>query len=257
MDPCFAPRITYCFCCFVLPSGCTASGSSQLDLVCVFDSSSNVFVAGWNQLLSFANAVNGNLQIGSSATQVAVVVFGDNATTAFRLNRYPTSASLTAAVRGLPFLNSLTTDLNDALYLIWSDVFGPGGGWRPNASRVALVVTDGVDNKNKEMTMGNDTLCKQNRVRLITVGVSSDINRTRLIQVASNPKDFYNVSGYSSLMTVLGSLASVLVCPSVPNSKSSADRGRFTHFFSDIIAVTTTGSVAGRSTTCIIFWCLV
>jgi len=187
------------------PCGDTNS-SSIVDLTLVLDASGSIGYANWSQLINFTNNLISRLNIGPSATQVAVVVFGNDAAVQLHLNLYQSADPLSAAIRRIVYTGG-STNLNDALFLVWSDIYAPGNGLRSDANRIAVIVTDGEDNVNADLTMSNATRCKDRGIRLIAVAVGSDINKPRLMSIASNSYDYYPVTAYSELATIVGALA--------------------------------------------------
>ena len=154
-----------------------------------------------------ANATNA-FTIGPDDVQVAFVLFGYVATVEWGLTRYRDKASLISAIRNVTYIG-YSTNLNDALYLTWSDVFAPGNGTRPNATKVTVILTDGEDNVpsyGTPLTLANAARCKNDGIRLIAVGVSNKTNHSRLMQIASSPSDFYPVNDFVDLRTIVANL---------------------------------------------------
>jgi len=85
------------------------------------------------------------------------------------LRRYQDKDNLTSAIRNVRYIGN-ASNLNDSLYLTWSNVFVSGNGTRPNARKVTVILTDGIDNQPVE---ANATRCKSDVIRLITVGVTN------------------------------------------------------------------------------------
>lgn len=182
----------------------------QLDLAFLLDSSGSINYAdpsNWRRILNFSiSIVNSRLIIGPSATQVAVILFSNDAPVSFHLNT--NSTGIKNAVSYLPYLDG-RTDLNDALYLTRTDVFAPGNGARTAAGKVAIIITDGADNTQVEgipLTLQNATLLKQAGVHIVAIAVTNQVDVSRLLQIVSSPSDLHNVSNFSQLPTLLISL---------------------------------------------------
>ena len=177
----------------------------------VADSSGSINYKGptnWDTALQFVANVTRQFTIGPNNVQVAFVLFSDVATVEWGLTRYQDKASLINAILNVRYLDS-TTNLNDALYLTRTQVFAPGRGTRANAVKATVILTDGEDNVPEEgtpLTIANATLCKNDGIRLIGIGVSDDVNRARLLQIVSSPSDYYSVDDYNALPTIVSQL---------------------------------------------------
>ena len=201
-----------------------------LDLNFVVDSSGSIEYKGagnWQKAKNFVADVIRQFTIGPNDVQVAFVLFSTTATVRWGLTQYRTRASLLAAVNAVPYLGN-HTNLNDALYLTRTQVFGPGGGARSNGIKVTVILTDGEDNipvLGTPLTIQNATACKSAGIRLIAVGVSNEVNRARLESIITPPSslNYHGVDDFDALSSVVlqlrpsgicgpGSLYNILFC---------------------------------------------
>jgi len=177
----------------------------------------------WDMTLQFVANVVRQFTIGPNDVQVAFVLFSDVATVEWGLTRYQDSASLLSAILNVRYIGS-TTNLNDALYLTWSRVFAPGRGTRPNAAKVTIILTDGEDDvpeTGTPLTIANATLCKSEGIRLIVIGVSDNVDKDRLLQIASSRSDYHAVNDFDSLTSVIAQFQPQKICfpTSVPGTE--------------------------------------
>ena len=164
--------------------------------------------------LQFVANVTSQFTIGPSNVQVAFVLFSHVATVEWNLTRYQDLTSLLNAILNVRYIGSFT-NLNDALYLTRTQVYAPGRGTRPNAIKAAVILTDGEDNVpdvGTPLTIQNATLCKNQGIRLIGVGVSDDVDRDRLLQIVSSPSDYYAVDDFNALPTIVAQLRPQQIC---------------------------------------------
>ena len=182
---------------------------TSVDLALVLDASGSLNYDGWAQLVTFCINFIERLTIGPSDTQVAVIVFGSNAAVQFHFGVHNSRVDLEGAIKSIQYTGG-STNLNEALFLVWSDVYASGGGSRPGVNRIAVIITDGEDTENVDQTPSNATKCKDNGIRLMAVGVGNAVNAARLRNIVSVPSDrnYYNVSAYSELAKIMGSLGS-------------------------------------------------
>ena len=223
-------------------TNCTENGSN-VDLALILDTSGSLNYSGWAQLVSFCINLIDRLNIGPNATQVAVIVFGSNAAVNFRFGTYQSGNAVESAIRNITYSGG-STNLNDALFLLWSDVYAPDRGSRPGMSRVAVIITDGEDNENPELTLSNATICKNTAgVRLMAVGVTDKINERRLRSIASpGNENYYSVAGYEQLANITNALNSGIdICVTTAMSTTSSTTTTTTMSTSPPTITTTAG----------------
>jgi len=186
---------------------CYDDSSKVLDLALVIDSSGSVGYLSWSQFQNITASIFSRLTIGPSATQVAVVLYGTNANVAFHFGHNLTNNELVSAIWNMTRLAG-RKNLNQALYLLWSDVYAAGKGSRPGVSRIAVIITDGEDTENTDQTLSNATKCKDEmNIRLMVVSAaSSAANIPRLRSVASpGAQNYLRAADYQQLVAVLAS----------------------------------------------------
>jgi len=198
-----------------------------LDLNFVVDSSSSINFKGptnWDTTLQFVANVTRQFTIGPENVQVAFVLFSEVATVEWGLTQYQDQTNLTNAILNVRYL-AQSTNLNDALYLTRTQVFAPGRGTRPGAIKATLILTDGEDNVPEEgtaWTIENATLCKNDNIRLIAIGVSNLVDRRRLQRIVSSPSDYYAVDDFNALSSIVNKLRPhfCVVTPAPATSKA-------------------------------------
>ena len=192
-----------------------------LDLSFVVDSSGSINYKdprNWDTTLQFVANITNNLTIGPDDVQVAFVVFSTTAEVEWGLTRYQDKTSLINAIMNVPYLDDLHTNLNDALYLTRTEVYAPGQRIRPNAARATIILTDGEDNRPEvgtPLTTANATALKNDGVRLIGVGVSSQVDEDRMLQIVSSPDDLYHVDDFDALSSLVAKITQQ-ICPATP-----------------------------------------
>ena len=115
------------------------------------------------------------------------------------------------------------TNLNDALYLTRTQVYAPGAGVREGSHRTTVILTDGVDNipyEGSPHTLHNATLCKNDQIRLLAVGVTDGVDEDRLMQIISSPNDYYHVEDFDALDRLVKDITPDL-CYTGPPGKTS------------------------------------
>ena len=189
----------------------TSIADCWLDLTFIVDSSGSINQNEWKQSLEFVADVVNNFTIGPDDVQVAFVRFSSTATVQWGLTKYQNEKDLTDAINNVQYSGG-GTNLNNALHLTRTVVYGPGGGARDGALRATIILTDGVYIQPVQ-TLHTANLCKNDSIRLITVGVSDGVNVDQLKEISS-PSDYYPVGNFNSLPTIVDDLKSK-ICPNM------------------------------------------
>lgn len=193
---------------------------TNLDLAFVVDSSGSIgqndstAQSNWIRALSFVNEVIGRFSIGINETHVALVKFSTNANVEFYLNSpfnldVLTLQSVVGATRYVPG----NTNTAAALQLLLTGVFVAANGDRPDFPNLVFVITDGQSNINAELTIPAAVAVKQSGARIISIGITSQINPDELRGIASTFIDVYYVNAYTDLGNISDSLVG-RSCPS-------------------------------------------
>ena len=130
------------------------------------------------------NIVN-SLTIGPEKTRVAVVRFSSSATLLFNLNTYTQKSTLVQAIRGISYTRG-GTNTAEALALLRTTVFSEVLGVRSDfeATKVAIVITDGRSNNAAETKTQADLLRADASFIIYAIGVGSGIGVTELNNIA-------------------------------------------------------------------------
>ena len=206
-----------------------------LDLNFIVDSSGSIKAGGeanWEKSLQFVADVVDQFVIGPDDVQVAFVLFSTEATVEWGLTEYQEKESLIKAILSMRYLGRWT-NLNDALFLTRTRVFAADQGTRPGAVKATIILTDGVDNvphRDTPLTIQNATLCKNDSIWLIAVGVTDGVDDERLREIVSSPYDYYPVFDFDALTSIVDDLKSQ-ICPTGPTPAPSKDNILHIDFF--------------------------
>jgi len=197
----------------------TSIADCWLDLTFIVDSSGSINQnddTNWDKSLQFVADVIREFTIGPNDVQVAFVLFGDEATVEWDFTAEQDKDKLIQDILAMRYLREYT-NLNDALYLTRTKVYAPGGGVRERSVKATVILTDGIDNQPERgtpLTLQNATLCKEDDIWLIAVGVTDRVNVTRLHEIISSPSDYYPVDDFDALPTIVEDLKSK-ICPEI------------------------------------------
>ena len=188
-------------------TSCYDDSSKVLDLTLVLDSTGSVKYLNRSQLDSLSASIISQLSIGPSAIQVAVIIYGTDANVAFHFGHEQSTSDLLDAIWTLARQVGSRKNLNKALNLLWSDVYAPRKGSRSGVNRIAVIITDGEDTEDTNLTLSNASKCKDdNNIRLMVLSASTTVSLPRLRSVASpGTVNYLRVADYQQLVGVLAS----------------------------------------------------
>ena len=173
---------------FILILGVCAK---EADIVFVLDMSSSIEAAGqgnWNQMLTFVVNIVNKLSISEQGVHVGVVTFSDDSNIEFLLDAYYDKNALTAAILGILYKGG-NTNTSSGLRRMQNNVFDPTNqglrGDRLDVQNLAIVITDGGSNVNKEDTIPSADRAKADGIKIVAVGITRSVNETELRGISS------------------------------------------------------------------------
>lgn len=188
---------------------CTSRG----DVIFVMDSSGSVGKTNFETMKSFVVEICKRLDIDSGNVQVGVATFSSDVTLQFHLNAKNSLSGVTSAVQAINYTRG-TTNTGSALELLYTSMFTPANGDRPNINNVGLVLTDGGSN-DKEHTQTHAAATKDAGHTMLALGIGNWVDQTELNGIASHPPtdNTFNVETFADLDSVVDTVTS-LICDS-------------------------------------------
>jgi len=155
--------------------------------------------------------------ISPTQTQVGVVRFSEVADSEFYLDKFKDAKSLADYIAKMD-IHGGETNIASAIRLTRTDMFTANRGARPQVPRIAVLLTDGVANREKNSTIPESVLARNFGIEIFTVGITNQANADQLKLICSSPvaTHYYYVSDYSRLGDILKSLVTNLCTE--PNS---------------------------------------
>ena len=179
------------------------------DLVLALDQSSSIVeekaggMDNWKvRVLDFAKKIAGAFTIGRTETQVGVLKFNQTAEIVFNLNRYTDRDSLLDAIGKIPIYGG-DTNIAIALRTARESMFIPSSGSRPNVAKVLILLTDGTANVEETNTVPEATQTKDAGIKILTVGVTGEVNEEQLREIASDRSYYFYAANFDQLNTIL------------------------------------------------------
>ncbi|XP_019627190.1 PREDICTED: von Willebrand factor A domain-containing protein 2-like [Branchiostoma belcheri] len=175
----------------------------EMDLVLVLDDSGSVGADNFNTLKEFVKRLTTQFDFGQGATRLGILQYSTDVTTVFSLNSYDTLEDINTAVDDMIYKGG-GTNTHLALYELVNNAFSVQNGGRPTASKVAVVITDGMSTQPITRAVQD---VKAVGIIVYTMGVGTGTDQSELQQLASSPDRVFGASNYDSLLTMTGSLA--------------------------------------------------
>jgi collagen type VI alpha len=197
---------------------------AEADILLIIDSSSSILAANYNKMLNFVVTLTQSFNLAASGVQFASIIFSDNAVENFDFTKYANHSELEKGILNTPYING-NTYTDKALQLAREEMFTASKGSRPNATRIAIILTDG-QSTNPPATMTQARLLKNSGVLVLSVGIGDSINKQELETIASLPQDVFQVTNFDLLDTVQKELTNKTcerVTEEVPKCPAVAD----------------------------------
>ena len=143
----------------------------------------------WQLLLNFLANLVDYFQIGPDDTQIGAVIFSDDASLEFPLNRYYDPAALKSAILRMRCMGQ-TTNTPEAIRIARQQCFDPQSNDRPDVQNLAIIVTDGVPYppERREPAFRQAQILRSTGARLVAIGITDDIDVDVLRQLSSLPQ---------------------------------------------------------------------
>ncbi|KAL3875072.1 hypothetical protein ACJMK2_038010 [Sinanodonta woodiana] len=199
-------------------SGC----GGQADIVFILDSSSSEGSANFHKMLDFVTNFANQFSVGPNDVQIGLVTFSTYARNEFYLNSYSDKMDLISKLQTVAYIGGNTATYMGLQYA-HNYQFKPQHGARANATHIAIVMTDGQSN-DMSRTITEAHGLQQSGVKVISVGIGSDLNQYELGNIASNRNDVHTVGSFDILHTIQADLKET-ACGNKPEPTENPECG--------------------------------
>ncbi len=119
-----------------------------------------------------------------------MVVFGNNASVAIRLNEFNNQSKMLTAIDNLQYLNE-GSNKYAGLKVLREQLFSTANGARSNVGKVAVLLTDGASNIQTTETVPEALAVKIAGIKTFVIGIGSNLDIIELEGIASSPLDSF------------------------------------------------------------------
>ncbi|XP_060600216.1 uncharacterized protein LOC132753729 isoform X4 [Ruditapes philippinarum] len=188
-----------------LASGC--NGTEPADIVFILDASGSVGATNFNKMLVFVNKLVDGFPVGPTETHIGLITFDSKTYLQFHLNKFTSKADIKRAVTATKYTSG-TTHTGDAIKYARQTSFSVQNGMRPNAAKIAIIVTDGQSNS-AAATSSEAALLRKAGITVFSIGVGSGAKLSELNAMATDPDatHVFQVTNFASLDNIKGSLS--------------------------------------------------
>ncbi|XP_060081669.1 collagen alpha-1(XII) chain-like [Ylistrum balloti] len=183
---------------------CNTCKTAEADVVFILDSSGSEGLPNFQKELQFVSNFVNNANIGPQNIQVGLVTFSDIVKNEFYLDTYHNKIDIMAKLQNVSYRGSTThTELGLQYARLYQ--FSSSHGLRPNAKKIAVVLTDG-QSQSRATTLSEATLLKQQGVTVISVGIGTQVSQTEIDGIASDTNHVFTVATFDALHTIQSEL---------------------------------------------------
>ncbi|XP_046370541.1 collagen alpha-1(XII) chain-like [Haliotis rufescens] len=175
-------------------------GPRPADILFLLDSSDSEGADNFAKETGFVSNFANRFYIDPQHNQISALTFSNNIQNAFWFNTYKNRHDVTHAINNIKYVGA-GTNTADAFKFARSQSFTKNHGSRANATKIAIVITDGRS-KDEAATLREATSLKNSGVVVISIGVGFGQDDHELKSMASRSNYVFSVSNFDALKTI-------------------------------------------------------
>ena len=148
------------------------------------------------------------------------MVYSEFAQDEFYLNTHNTKTAVQEAIKNVVYMGSFTNTSGGLRHM--KDIqFTSARGDRSNVPNIAIVITDGVSNRDTDRTIPDAEAARANGVKIFSVGITNLIDEDELRLMASLPqeinKQYFTTPSFNMLGNILDTIVAQTCITSPPD----------------------------------------
>lgn len=169
---------------------------AKVDIVILLDSSGSVGQQNFEKLKQFL--VNSTIvfTVGPNSVQIGLVTFSPPQTH-FSLNTFSSTSDVQNGINSVSYTGR-GTNTHIALRYVGRNSFNTSLGDRSNTTDLLVLIIDGhssnIDNSKQEAD-----ILKQRKIKIMAIGIGSNVDRNELLGIASDPSYVFEVNDFDAL----------------------------------------------------------
>ncbi|KAK7493781.1 hypothetical protein BaRGS_00014922 [Batillaria attramentaria] len=181
-------------------------GVQPADILFIVDASGSVGQANFDKTLDFVKSMVSGFNIGPNDVQIGMLTFDSKPYLQFHLNKFDNKQDILHAVDQTHYTKG-STYTHLALKYAADTAFTAANGARPNAAKIAIVITDGKSS-NDAATAQQAQHLRDMGVTVFSIGVGNGPDEAELKAMATDPDNqhVFVVNNFDALNLIKGSL---------------------------------------------------
>ena len=163
--------------------------------------SSSITVKNYQKERDFVKNVADKFSVTQGKTEAGVVTYNSEANLWIRFGQYNSNEEFKTAVDKIPYWGGQTR-IDNGLKMAAAGLFGAVKQARANLPKVLIVLTDGQQSSDPRATPLEEAVLPllQLGVKVLAVGVGSDVSRDELRSIVEKDEDVFTVDNFDDLL---------------------------------------------------------
>ena len=172
------------------------------------DSSGSLHEEGFRKQKDFIKAIAQTLEVSPTQTQIGVITYSDRASIGIKLSDYQHQVDLITAVEALQY-NGKTTRIDKAIVMATKELMTAGGGRREDMPGVMVILTDGRQTPDSDITPLEEAAAnlEKLRVKTLVVGIGELADEKELRKMTVRNEDVFLAPSLQRLPSVVQPVA--------------------------------------------------
>lgn len=206
------------FICLCLSVQCK---EENINLAFVMGMSSSITVKNYEKQRNFVKNVADTFSVSMGKTEAGVVTYNEEASLWIRFGQHKNNEEFKTAVDKIPFWGGQTR-IERGLKMAADGLFGVIKQERANLSKILIVLTNGDQSSDPKATSLDQAVLPLLKlgVRLLAVGIGSDVSRDELRLIVEKDEDIFTVDNFDELLAKSNQIARAACVDSPPSTRT-------------------------------------
>lgn len=205
------------FICLCLSVQCK---EERINLGFVMGMSSSITVKNYEKQRNFVKNVADTFSISMGKTETGVVTYNEEASLWIRFGQHKNNEEFKTAVDKIPYWGGQTR-IERGLKMAADGLFGAIKQERANLSKILIVLINGDQSLDPKVISLDQAVLPllQLGVRLLAVGIGSDVSRDELRLIVEKDEDIFTVDNFDELLAKSNQIARAACVDAPPSTR--------------------------------------
>ena len=193
----------------------------NINLGFVMGMSSSITVKNYEKQRNFVKNVADTFSVSMGKTEAGVVTYNEEASLWIRFGQHKNNEEFKTAVDKIPYWGGQTR-IERGLKMAADGLFGAIKQERANLSKILIVLTNGGQSSDPKATSLDQAVLPLLKlgVRLLAVGIGSDVSRDELRLIVEKDEDIFTVDNFDELLAKSNQIARAACVDSPPSTRT-------------------------------------